>query len=256
MAEMKVFETSHELAEFVGTQWRDYQNNTSPNAPFIVSSPLSSTPKPLYRWVIENSARFSNWSQFRFLIMDEQFAVGIEHTYVESSAPTSFVRFARTELIDPLSSRASVEHEHSIILPNLDQLSQVDVSLSDHGGIDLLILAVGLDGHYAQVMPGTPLTTGYHVAKLSKELSAGHTYEPSSPFFGHAMSEYGMSLGPMQVLQAKAVYVLITGEQKRAVTKRLMTASEFDPNFPISVVKHPRVRERVTICLTKDALTL
>jgi hypothetical protein len=43
------------LAEPVGELWKTLQSEKTDKGLFIVSSPLSSTPLPIYEWVIDNA---------------------------------------------------------------------------------------------------------------------------------------------------------------------------------------------------------
>jgi 6-phosphogluconolactonase/glucosamine-6-phosphate isomerase/deaminase len=61
-----------------------------------------------------------------------------------------------------------------------------------------------------------------------------------------------MSLGPQQVLAASSVVVVARGPAKRELAERLLALDTFDPMFPISVVHHPEVRDRVEIVLATD----
>jgi 6-phosphogluconolactonase/glucosamine-6-phosphate isomerase/deaminase len=55
-------------------------------------------------------------------------------------------------------------------------------------------------------------------------------------------------------LQAKNVVVIISGEKKRNMTRQLLFYTSFDPGFPLSIIYHPKVQERVEIFLKEDAL--
>ena len=58
------------LSESVGSLWRGLQNELGEEL-FHAASPLSSTPVPLYEWVVRNAKSFLNWEGFRFVLMDE-----------------------------------------------------------------------------------------------------------------------------------------------------------------------------------------
>jgi 6-phosphogluconolactonase/glucosamine-6-phosphate isomerase/deaminase len=251
---VSVFSTVRDLAEAAGQLWREVQNQVSPAKEFIVASPLSSTSLPLYQWVIENADTFTNWNRFRFLMMDESLENADQLRYVDVKSPTSFSRFAHERLLRPLSDLKKIDIDQAFLLPELENFRAIHERLTQHSGIDLLILAVGLDGHYAQVMPGTLLDVGYHVSRLSEKTSEGHTHSSRSPFYGHEFGKYGMSLGPQQVKDAKSIVVLITGATKHLVISDLLKRKTFDPNFPISLICHPEICGRVELFVTEDAL--
>jgi 6-phosphogluconolactonase/glucosamine-6-phosphate isomerase/deaminase len=64
--------------------------------------------------------------------------------------------------------------------------------------------------------------------------------------------EFGRSLAPQLVLVAKNVVVKIRGEKKRQLTEQLLSYREFDPEFPLSIVLHETVTERVKIFIQND----
>lgn len=62
---------------------------------FFLSSSLSSTPLPLYKWVIENADSLENWDDFRFILMDEQVDKNHGASYVSFDDTANYERFAR-----------------------------------------------------------------------------------------------------------------------------------------------------------------
>jgi 6-phosphogluconolactonase/glucosamine-6-phosphate isomerase/deaminase len=164
--------------------------------------------------------------------------------YVRLDDPTSYERFAEDVLLGPLGGR--VMRRIHAVKPALEYLPEFDID------IDLLVLALGPRGTYAQVMPGTPLTTGWHVAQLIDEFKQFHTNVSSSSYPGARFRQYGMSLGPRQVITARSVIVIISGGKKRALARELLSRDRFDPEFPLSIIHHEAVRDRVEVFLTTD----
>lgn len=237
--------TVDELGTPVGEIWRECQNqNRRPE--FFVAAPLSSTPLPIYDWTIANHSLFRHWGNLRFVLMDEQVEGAAEpFSYINTEDPASYEGFALRHFIRPLTEQVKVNF--SILKPpHLDRISDYDVPL------DLLILALGVRGNYANVMPGTALTVGWHVAHLIPEFRRVHTHAGSASYAGASFREYGMSLGPQQVIAARRIVVCISGQKKNALAETLLRSSEFDPDFPLSIIHHPSVRERVSVYLTKD----
>lgn len=251
MIHQQVFSSIDALAEAAGEIWLSMQT-AAQTSEFWLASPLSNTPRALYAWVIRECRRFQNWEKFRFVMMDEQLLNTEAPEYVPADHPASFIAFARRELLNPLRALGVPLSSDPVIIPELSELARFDAVVTGRKGIDLLVLAVGLDGHYAQVMPGTRLNVGYHVANLPGEYIDSHTRTPAGAFFGTQFSPRGMSLGPQQVLGAQRVLVILSGATKRAVTRRLLNETAFNPEFPISIVLHPDLVERVTILMTED----
>lgn len=231
------------LAEPVGKLWLDLQKQHTARGYFNVASPLSSTPLPIYSWLISNSSKFSHWDKVRFLLMDEQVEDDGSHfRYIDSGDSASYEKFAYKQFIGQLKERVE------LFKPDLQNLKTFGQP------IDLLILALGVKGNYANVMPGTPLNTGWHIASLTDEFKKQHTHSSSQSFAGATFREYGMSLGPQQVLQAKNVIVVISGSHKSKLTQQLFNYDEFEPSFPLSIVHHIDVKGRVQFYITPDVI--
>lgn len=237
--------TVDELGTAVGEIWRGCQNQNS-NPEFFVAAPLSSTPLPIYNWIIANHTLFHRWENLRFVLMDEMVEGTAEpFSYINTDDLASYEGFALRHFIQPLTEQTKVEFP--ILKPShLDTISNYEVPL------DLLILALGVRGNYANVMPGTALTVGWHIAHLIPEFRQAHTQGESAPYAGASFREYGMSLGPQQVMAARRIVVCISGPKKYTLAETLLRNSEFDPDFPLSIIHHPSVRERVSLYLTKD----
>ena len=206
----------HSLAEPIGSLWRDLQEKYTKQGNFSVASPLSSTPLPIYDWIIGNAHSFKNWDKVKFVLMDEMLdGTKDSFNYVPLNDAASYEGFARKHLLEPLEEKVAVKVQ--IIKPEL-----VFFTKSFETPIDLLILALGVKGNYANVMPETSEEHGWHIAHLIQEFRKSHTQHGSS-YSGANFRDYGMSLGPQQVLQAKHVAVIISGERKRDVTKQLLS---------------------------------
>jgi 6-phosphogluconolactonase/glucosamine-6-phosphate isomerase/deaminase len=235
------------LAEPVGKIWKNLQEQYTSNGFFYIASPLSSTPLPIYQWVVEHAEEFTNWDKVRFVLMDEMLSEDKSpFSYVPTDDAASYEGFAMNHLLVPLKDKISTINE--VIKPELESIEEFDTPL------DLLILAIGVNGNYANVMPGTTVDTGWHITHLSPEFRQAHTKKGSQSYEGAEFREYGMSLGPQQVFSAKNVVVIISGEKKRRLAEQLMSYSAFDPNFPLSIIFHPNVKDRVQIFMTADVV--
>lgn len=252
--EYKVFNSTDDLAKYAGKIWASLQENYTKNGLFFVSSPLSSTPILLYKWLVQNCRFIKNWGKFRFILMDEQLDKEDNYRYIPLNDKASYENFARKNLLIPLSKKVKISVNKLILKPDLKNLTEFDKLIENHKGLDLLILAVGVKGHYAQVMPGTKINTGFHIAKLIPEFSQAHTKKGSKSYEEANFREYGMSLGPKQVISAKNIILIITGRNKKKLANQLFSYNSFDPDFPISIVHHNKIRYKTHIFLTKEVI--
>lgn len=233
------------LAEPVGSLWLQLQEKYTAEGRFHVASPLSSTPLPVYRWIVRHAASSQCWEDVTFVLMDEQLeGAAAPFRYVPLDDPASYEGFARRHLLDPVESVTAVPIE--ILKPPIDAISEFAT------GIHLLVLALGVGGNYANVMPNTSQSTGWHIAQLTPEFRHTHTQLGSASYAGASFREYGMSLGPQQVLEAENVVVIVSGPKKRNLAERLLSSRVYSPDFPLSIIHHPRVADKVTVFLTED----
>lgn len=236
------------LGEPVGLRWMDLQNKFVLQGEFNVAAPLSSTPLPIYDWIIHHASDFHHWHKVNFVLMDEMLEGDAKnYSYVPKSDPASYEGFAQKNFTYPLS--IATDHHITILKPDLKDLENFQPP------IHLLILAIGVHGNFANVMPGTQLETGWHRAYLTDQFRTIHTQASSQSYANAHFREYGMSLGPQQVLKAEHVIVIASGEKKRELVKTLRELDHFDPHFPISIVYHPKVKDRVELYFTKDSIS-
>lgn len=226
------------LAQPVGNLWKSLQNSSK--SEFFVASPLSSTPIPIYKWIVEHASEFQNWDKVRFVLMDEMLE---NDQYVTLDDPASYENFARNRFLHPLKEKTGVDVP--VLKPEIGKIGEFNQN------IDLLVLALGVRGNYANVMPGAEIQKGWHISRLLPEFQH---YHEGMGYEGSKFREFGMSLGPLQVLLAKNVIVIISGERKKELAEELFSHDSFDPQFPLSIIYHPQVRDRVQIFITQDAV--
>ena len=232
------------VGDTAGRIWKNLQNTKTQTDDFSISAPLSSTPLPLYTWIVDNAHEFINWQRVKFVLMDEMLEEGRPWQYVTIEDQASYEGFARKNFLDPLSKK--LDQQIEVIKPHLDTIEKFSTPL------DLLILALGPNGNYANVMPGTSAETGWHIAHLTSAFRQSHTNSQSQSYNGANFREHGMSLGPQQLFEAKHIVVIISGSKKHELTKQLLSFKIFDPTFPLSIIYHPNIQNKVNIFITKD----
>jgi galactosamine-6-phosphate isomerase len=108
--------------------------------------------------------------------------------------------------------------------------------LAANGPIDLCLLGIGLNGHIALNEPALGLQPSVHVAKLSASSLKSDMLRKAD-----RKPRYGLTLGMADILQSRRILLLVSGEAKRAVFKRLLEPI-ISPDFPASFLwLHPAV---------------
>jgi 6-phosphogluconolactonase/glucosamine-6-phosphate isomerase/deaminase len=235
------------LGEPVGNLWKKHQELHGRDGEFFVSAPLSSTPLPVFQWIVTHANEFKFWDRVRFVLMDEMMEDNEDlPRYVPVSDPASYESFANRHFLCPLQEK--IGFKIPIMKPLPEMITQFDTR------IDLLLLALGMQGNYANVMPGTPKETGWHIAQLTPEYRTMHTSPESTSFPGANFGDKGMSLGPLQVLEASHVAVIVSGAKKHDLVRKLRIRTQFDPKFPISIVRERQKKHAADLFITVDAL--
>jgi 6-phosphogluconolactonase/glucosamine-6-phosphate isomerase/deaminase len=253
---VSISETIEQFGQESGLFWKQLEDQYARNGTFYVASPISNTPIPIYTWIIQHAREFANWQNFRFVLMDEQ----VEGTgngvfsYISETDPASFEGKIKNVLFQPVTDATGVDIRNAAVKPNLEALHSFDAELEERNGLDLLVLAIGEGGHYAQVRPGTPLDKGFHIAHLRGDYKERHTKIEGQLFSGSEFREYGMSLGPKQVEGAKHIAIIITGSSKQDLTRQLFSYTSFNPDFPMSIIHELEVAKKTNLFLTKDVL--
>ena len=155
---------------------------------------------------------------------------------------------------DPRSYRAFMEQElfaHVPIgpgrvgflrgtAPDLDaECARYEQAIAGAGGIDLLLLGVGANGHVGFNEPGEALIARTHVATLMPGTRAAN----ADPFGGDvaAVPRLALSMGMATILQARRIVLVATGSSKAAAV-RAMVEGALTTQLPASFLQlHPDV---------------
>jgi glucosamine-6-phosphate deaminase len=100
------------------------------------------------------------------------------------------------------------------------ECARYDAALTRAGGLDLLLMGIGSNGHVAFNEPGDSLQAASHRARLSRE-----TRQAMTPMFGDEISRVPMAaltLGMGALFQARRVILLAFGVNKAAAVTAMV----------------------------------
>jgi glucosamine-6-phosphate isomerase len=117
--------------------------------------------------------------------------------------------------------------------------------IAEHHGIDVVILGIGLNGHFAMNEPGCDPEEYSHVAVLHPSTqTTGQKY-----FKSHRSLTHGITLGVGTLMAAKHVYLLATGEHKADIMRKALEGP-ITAEVPASLLRrHPNLH----VCLDSAA---
>lgn len=160
-----------------------------------------------------------------------------EYVGVSPKDPASCQWRVRDHLYGPLGLR-----EDQFFVPEAEDFdtdracSEFAQVLEKFGGVDLLLLSVGQNGHIAFNEPGTPFGLGIHVAPISQS-----TKQAKKDLFGgeDKVPANGISVGISDVMKMRQILFVAKGSHKAAIVKKAMYGPVCE-DVPASVLQlHP-----------------
>ena len=233
------FETADALAAALATRVLDA---VAADPTIVLGLPTGRTPLGLYRELRQRSARDSvDWSGVRTFNLDEFAGLSGDH-------PGSYRAFMQAQLFDHVS----------ITPPNIGVLDgragdlkaecrRFEAAIAAAGGIDLLILGIGGNGHIGFNEPADGLCAHTHIAELEQK-----TREANAQLFGGdwtAVPERALSMGMATILGARNIVMMATGA-KKADAVYAMVEGLITTELPASFLQ---VHPAVTVMLDREA---
>jgi galactosamine-6-phosphate isomerase len=178
----------------------------------LLCAPAGNSPAGLYRELIrEAEGKPDLFRSMRVVKLDEWLGL-------PASDAATCEHFLRSRLLDPLAVTAEryITFDPETADPQRE-CANVQGELERQGPIDLCILGLGKNGHVGLNEPGPSLQPHCHVAKLS-----GETLRHA--MFGSRESKpaYGLTLGIGDILDARKIVLLVTGEGKERIIARFL----------------------------------
>ena len=185
----------------------------------------------LHRMVGEIYSRYPfNVSAVTFFGLDE--VVNVPREYAGAC-----YTMLKTEIIDALG----IKDENFLMLPTVSDdfgkaCREFQEEIAKRGGIDLLILGLGENGHLGFNQPQSPLGGDTWVTKMNPELEERirrETHTPSEKELG------GVTLGIKNIMQARRIILVAIGSNKAEVVKQMLEGP-VTSDVPASVLQlHP-----------------
>lgn len=156
----------------------------------------------------------------------------------------------RTEIIDSLG----IDNEHFLMLPTTSDdferaCGEFCHELDRRGGIDLLILGLGENGHLGFNQPGSPLNGTATTNSMDERLEKRIRQETGTPA---NISLGGVTLGLRDIMHARRIVLVAKGENKRQIVKDMLTGP-ISSQCPASILQlHPDCEFLLDILAASD----
>lgn len=128
------------------------------------------------------------------------------------------------------------------------ECDRVEKFINKNNGIDVAIVGLGQNGHVGMNEPGTSSSLHSHVADIATETQQiGQKY-----FKEKKLITKGLTLGIANLMEAKNVILLVSGNKKAAIVKRILE-EEISEQLPASFL---RLHKNFIIYLDAEAASL
>ncbi|HYG57327.1 MAG TPA: glucosamine-6-phosphate deaminase [Symbiobacteriaceae bacterium] len=206
----------------------------------VLGLPTGSTPEGFYAVLRRSDVSLG---QVRTFNLDEY--VGLSRAH-----PESYYAFMRQHLFDHVDLQPAHIHIPDGFAPDLEaECRRYEADIRQAGGLDLVLLGLGLNGHIGFNEPGTPWDTRTRPVMLAEKTRAAN-----SRFFD-TMDEVpreALTMGIGTILEARQILLLAAGETKADMVRR---ALEGEPSVAVPASALQR-HENVTVLLDLAAARL
>ncbi len=204
------------------------------NPDSVLGLATGSTPKGTYNQLVEwyNKGDLS-FSHIKTVNLDEYVGLSPEHEQ-------SYRYFMQHNLFNHVNIKATNTNLPNGLSDNLCQECKgYDTLIEALGGIDLLLLGIGHNGHIGFNEPESAFELGTHVIELSKK-----TLSANARFFDGDIDKvptHAITLGIKNIMHAKKIVVALSGEDKSDIIVTALTGP-VTPSIPASILQlHPNV---------------
>lgn len=176
----------------------------------VLGLPTGDTPKGMYKKLREEKPDFSNIRTFN---LDEYYPI-------KKDNPQSYDYFMKNNLFDYINIKSE-----NINIPNgeaedpLSECCDYEKKIAAAGGIDIMFLGIGNNGHIGFNEPERELFAGTHLTSLTK-----NTVEANARFFESAddVPKNALTMGMATILDSKKIVILASGTAKRKAVETLL----------------------------------
>jgi glucosamine-6-phosphate deaminase len=191
----------------------------------VLGLPTGSTPVGMYKKLIElNRNAGIDFSQVRTFNLDEYYPI-------KRDDEQSYYKF----MFDNFFGGVNIRQEN-ISIPDGEaadpdaECAEYDRKIDAAGGIDLMILGIGANGHIGFNEPGEYLISCSHVAGLSED-----TIRANARFFASPdeVPKKALTMGMGSIIaKSRKILLLVSGEAKAPVFREFLSSDKISADNP------------------------
>lgn len=192
------------------------------------------SPRTMYKMMIPYVKHQEKFKDIHYYLFDDAPYIGEKHGPNWKEMHEIF--FDEADIPD--------EQIHCI---DAENWSTYDREIAEAGGIDVMVIGLGWDGHFCSNCPRcTPLDSYSYEMERAKKRAVNPTYpeRPEAPVI--------YTMGPKSLMRVKHLVMIVNGKEKAEILKKVLD-SPISDELPSTVLKlHPNF----TIIADKDAASL
>lgn len=222
--ELTVFDSYNKLSEFAAEQiLRTIKSK--PDAVLCLAT--GESPKLTYNLLVRKvTEQKIDLKKVHFVALDEW--IGIP-----STNPGSCHYFLNENLFSPLGITKNIHLFDAFAFDYSRECEKMNEVIRHLGGIDLMLVGVGMNGHIGFNEPGTSETLYAHVQDLDSITS-----QVGQKYFAEKMElKKGITLGLRHFFEARHVIVLANGKKKSLIIKKALEEA-ISTQVPASLVRN------------------
>jgi glucosamine-6-phosphate isomerase len=118
------------------------------------------------------------------------------------------------------------------------ECQRIENFIHEHGGIDVAILGLGMNGHIGMNEPGTSPAMRSHITDLAET-----TQQVGQKYFKKQQKlTKGITLGVTTLMQARHIMLLVSGKHKAEITQKIIE-EEISAQLPATLLRnHPSIK--------------
>lgn len=126
--------------------------------------------------------------------------------------------------------------EDAIHKLTLDNYTSYDAMIENDGGLDIMLIGMGADGHFCGNMPvATKFDRGTYAIEILSDQPWIKTFQRI--YDGKKIPTHFVTMGAQSLYKVRKLVLIISGKDKAKALKQFME-SEITEVFPASVLKH------------------
>lgn len=189
------------------------------------------SPKTLYQLLVPEVKNKKEFENITYYLFDDSPYIGKEHGQNWDEMQEMFFKPAEID-------------ESRIKITTLDNWKEYDEIIKNDGGIDVMVIGLGYDGHFCGNCPRCTILDSYTYCLEFREKQKVNPDYKDRPY-----QPYSITMGPKSLMKVKHLVMIVNGEEKAEILKRFLD-EEISNENPSTILKlHPNF----TVICDKEA---